>query len=33
LEEVLNVLWADADVAAIDLGPELREVAPLRKAA
>jgi|KBSSwiStaDraftv2_1062776.scaffolds.fasta_scaffold3491149_1 hypothetical protein len=33
LEEVLNVLWADADVAAIDLAPELREVAPLRKAA
>jgi len=33
LEEVLNVLWADADVAAIDFAPELREVAPLRKAA
>jgi hypothetical protein len=33
LEEVLNALWADPDVAAIDLGPELQQVAPKRKAA
>jgi hypothetical protein len=32
LEEVLNALWADPDVAAIDLGPELQQV-NLRKAA
>ena len=33
LEEVLNALWADPDVAAIDLGPELKHVMPKRKAA
>jgi hypothetical protein len=33
LEEVLNALWADPDVAAIDLGPELKQVMPKRKAA
>ncbi len=33
LQEVLNALWADPDVAAIDLSPELSEIAPQRKAA
>ena len=33
LEEVLNALWADPDVAAVDLSPELSEIAPKRKAA
>ena len=33
LEEVLNALWADPDVASLDLSPELSEIAPKRKAA
>ena len=33
LEEVLSALWADPDVAAVDLGPELQQVMPQRKAA
>jgi hypothetical protein len=33
LEEVLSALWADPDVAAVDLGPELQQVVPKRKAA
>jgi hypothetical protein len=33
LEDVLNALWADPDVAAVDLGAELQQVAVQRKAA
>ncbi|HZZ28505.1 MAG TPA: hypothetical protein VFE46_10930 [Pirellulales bacterium] len=33
LQEVLNAMWADPEVASIDLGPELNEFVPQRKAA
>jgi len=33
LEEVLSALWADPDVASIDLGPELQQAVPQRKVA